>query len=1072
MEIVIGAIGTLLPKLTTLLMTDKYTIVHGNLRTDVMSIKAEFESMQAALERLSEGQITDKQVKIWMKDVKELSYDIEDSIDRFMVLCADSHSHVKQVFGGFLKRLRSLRTARIRHQIATDISDIKSNIKEVANRRDRYKIDSIPVTTATTIDPRLMGIYEEVTKLVGINGPREELAELLMGQEGSPNGQLNVISIVGVGGLGKTTLANVMYRQLRGQFECHAFVSISLKPDLKSILSSILRQVSGGYDSTENWGAEEIINKIRQVLEKKRYFIIIDDIWEKSAWAHIKCALPENNCSSRIITTSRIIDVAEFCCSDADGTMYKLKALSDDDSKKLFYKRIFLHENGCPLQLKEVSVKILKKCGGVPLAIITIASLLGTKPRNVHQWYGVYNSIGFGLENNPSVENMRQILSISYYDLPSHLKACLLYLSMYPEDYNIMRDQLVRRWISEGFIPGNDVDTLFKLGDSYLNELINRNIIQPEYTDKHGTVQVCRVHDMVLDFITSMSNEINFVTTLHTQQIEPYPQKIRRLSLKNSVNEQTTWMEAIDTSHARSLIVLPHGTKLLPPLSKFPVLRVLDMEGCNNLQGHQINGIGNLVHLRCVVLRHTNLVHLPKEIGSLGCLHTLDLRHTAITELPSTIVRLRQLVCLHIDSSVKLPNGIGRMRSLQALSFIDISTSPHFAKELGDLTELRILRISVNAASYESYEKPLVDSLCKLQKVNDVYIHACKLSTEFMSDFGWVPQHLQSFSGGQLSSSPRWINSSLLFLSTLDMLLDILRQEDLQTFGAMQSLQCLRFSVLKIEPEMLVVGTDHANFQCLTEFALVTNAMGLLFVKKAMPKLQKLELGFRVRDTKCFDLGLEYLHSLQHVTIRIDCRDSRIYEVDNAEATFQKAKLMNPNLPTIDVVRQSEDHIIWDKEKVLKEITEEDKELYLKKIGPWGGNGRVTFNIKVAPQRLESVTICSGTIIDALAFSYFDSDGKRYKTPIWGGVGGSISKINLGPSEFLVQVSGTVGPFNVVSEVITSLTLVTNVCSYGPFGQPQGTPFCTSVEKNNSIVGFFGQSGTYLNSVGVYLHPS
>ncbi|CAD6257063.1 unnamed protein product [Miscanthus lutarioriparius] len=215
------------------------------LRGEVMFLKAELESMQAAMERVSEAPVNDNQVNIWASEVRELSYDIEDSIDQFMVRVNVHPSTTPEGFKGFISRsLRLLAEVKTRHQIATEIRDMRTLV-EVAERRNRYKVDS-SVTTASTapeIDRRLHGIYEESAKLIAISGPREELAELLMVREGASK-KLKVISIVGVGGLGKTTLADVMYRQLRGQFECNAFVPVSLKPDLKRIISSILRQVS------------------------------------------------------------------------------------------------------------------------------------------------------------------------------------------------------------------------------------------------------------------------------------------------------------------------------------------------------------------------------------------------------------------------------------------------------------------------------------------------------------------------------------------------------------------------------------------------------------------------------------------------------------------------------------------------------------------------------------------------------------------------------------------------------------------------------------------------------------
>ncbi|CAO2141695.1 unnamed protein product [Urochloa humidicola] len=496
MDVVTGALNTLLPKLAVLL-SGEYKL-QKSLRNKIMFLKDELDSMQPALERMSEAPITDQQIRIWARDVRELSYDIEDSIDRFMVRLEANPSANPRGCGGFIRRiLKLLTTVRLRHAIASDIEGIKELVVQVASRRDRYKIENASFAHAdhTTVDPRLMAFYKETTKLVGISGPRDELIkELLMEPDGSLMHCLKVISIVGVGGLGKTTLAHVTYQHLREEFECHAFVTVSLNPDLKRILCSMLRQVTEQhYCSTETWPVDEIIDRIRLHLKDKRYFIILDDIWEKSSWDLLKCALVDNNCGSRIITTSRVLDVSTSCCSEVHGAIYKLKPLSHDDSKNLFYRRIFGSEDGCHLELKEISERILRKCGGVPLAINTTASLLAGKPKNINEWHSVHNCIGSGLVKNPNVEDMRKILSISYYGLPSHLKLCLLYLSIFPEDYTISRDQLIRRWISEGFIPGDDVVTLYEHGEHYFSELINRSMIEPEYIDSSvSNAHICQ----------------------------------------------------------------------------------------------------------------------------------------------------------------------------------------------------------------------------------------------------------------------------------------------------------------------------------------------------------------------------------------------------------------------------------------------------------------------------------------------------------------------------------------------------------------------------------------------------
>jgi hypothetical protein len=187
--------------------------------------------------------------------------------------------------------------------------------------------------------------------------------------------------------------------------------------------------------------------------------------------------------------------------------VYEIKPLSATHSKSLFSKRAFGSEGGCPLQLMEVSDEILKKCGGLPLAIITVASLLANKASTKEEWLRIRNSIGSALEKDSEMEEMKKILFLSYNDLPYHLKTCLLYLSIFPEDYKIKRDRLVRRWIAEGFITTEGGQDPQEVGEAYFSDLINRSLIIPVDIQFDGRADACHVHDMILDLIISKSLE-------------------------------------------------------------------------------------------------------------------------------------------------------------------------------------------------------------------------------------------------------------------------------------------------------------------------------------------------------------------------------------------------------------------------------------------------------------------------------------------------------------------------------------------------------------------------------------
>ncbi|XBI77663.1 hypothetical protein VPH35_070728 [Triticum aestivum] len=611
-----------------------------------------------------------------------------------------------------------------------------------------------------------------------------------------------------------------------------------------------------------------------------------------------------------------------------------MEPLSDDDSKRLFYKRIFSLESGCPPEFEELSGEILKKCGGVPLAIITIASLLasGQHVKPMNEWHVLLESIGRGLTENRSAKEMIRILSFSYYDLPSHMKTCLLYLSMFPEDSKIIKDQLIWMWIAESFVQCEKENTnLFEVGETYFNELVNRSLIEPLF-DIYGSIHACRIHDSVLDLICSLASEENFVTivsgisdTISSEGI------VRRWSLQNVRKEegQTRPLRSRSIGQARSVVTFAPAIDIMPPLSSFVVLRVLDL----NLYGYDgtkedhlnLQELGCLLHLRYLRLSGHGITELPKEIGKLKFLQVLIVPGS--TRLPSTVIKLTRLMCLRTnDGGSQLPDGVENLRSMEVLNKIKVG-SVSIVQELGSMHRLRELNIQ-----FESSEplEAFVESLGKMQKIQRVEISAkCKheVSMDLLGE-GWVPPaSLREFSmdkGVRLSTLPAWNPYHLSQLSKLEINVGDVRQEDLEFLERLPALRNLWLFSDNQRP--LVVCAE--GFRCLERFTFISKSpRQLLFQRGALPKAEDVYvlIGWRVAKEEAagsggdwFDVGMENLASLREVQVWFDRSGVTIGEAKQAEAALEKA---HPNRPTF--------YIFFDK-SIPEDARDED--VYTKRV--------------------------------------------------------------------------------------------------------------------------------------------
>lgn len=872
-----GVMKPLLSKLFKLLL-DEHRKLKG-VRRDAKFIGDELRSMKAALEVLADEEQLEPTMRIWRDDVRELSYDMEDCIDDF-VARVDHELDGRTTLKKFVDMLKK---PKHHHQTASEIVKLKARATEAGERHKRYNIiRPTPCISSCAIDPRLPALYAEVDELVGIDGPKDDIIDWFQSEATST--QLQVLSIVGSGGLGKTTLAKQVYHALESQFSCSAFVSVSRNPNMRKILRDIAQGV-GFTDSPPDDDVQQLISKLRQHLKDERCFVVIDDVWSADEWETIRLVLSNSNHGSRIITTTRNSEVAS-CCSSRGGHVYEMEPLTFDDSKRLFFRRAFGPEDLCYPHLEKVSNEILRKCSGLPLAIITVSSLLADQ-HSEDEWKRVLAAIGSALAKDSGADKMTKILSLSYFDLPHHLRACLLYLSIFPEDSAIWKRHLIHKWIAEGFIHEKQGRSRYEIGESYFNELINRSLIQPVGAT-FSQVESCQVHDIILDFITCKAAEENFVTKFSdVEDGHNSCYRVRRLFVGNNSNEKVA-ISAPILSHVRSLIIYAHDPQV--SLLDFPVLRVLDLGKCWWLQDHHVANIEKLLLLKYLCLANVTL--LPKKFGELQYLETLGIANTRILEMPLAVTSLQRLASLNVHYHISFPDGmIGKMQSLEELETLGVHSYEQ-GKSLQEFRQLtKLWRLKVQLGMFELWEGTgKIEDLhgymgAAISSCNLRHLDISKLSSDVLAVKTYFPLSLELWCPTTpcslqelhitycfIDKVPNWM-SLLRNLRELEIYVVSVRPEDVRILGSIPTLLLLTLKTFNgTEGRILVHGFSNLKYFNLK---LLYCGTSLEFEAGSMPRLEHLELEFPVHQMDCLNgspnFGIQHLSALREVGVCILC---------------------------------------------------------------------------------------------------------------------------------------------------------------------------------------------------------
>lgn len=341
--------------------------------------------------------------------------------------------------------------------------------------------------------------------VVGLEYHMNEIMSSLSSDESNSQ----IVSIVGMGGIGKTTLARNVYNKpyIMSHFHVRAWITVSQVYDKIELLLGIWRQIGNKQLNEDEINRSDRIGElIHKELLGRKYLIVMDDMWDIQAWEEVRWCLPPNDNGSRILVTTRLSNMAAGFRSCIP---HEMKFLDEKQSWDLLREKVFAKEVPCPIALEEVGKIIAKRCGGLPLALVVIGGLLAKSNRTREHWEYVKENVSFAV-NHENDEHCMKILSLSYSHLPIYLKPCFLYLAVFPEDLEIKVSMLIRLWVAEGFVKPIMGKSLEEAAKEYLVDLIDRNLILVRRRGSSGKVKSCSIHDLLRDLCTREAQKGEF----------------------------------------------------------------------------------------------------------------------------------------------------------------------------------------------------------------------------------------------------------------------------------------------------------------------------------------------------------------------------------------------------------------------------------------------------------------------------------------------------------------------------------------------------------------------------------
>ncbi|KAM5586127.1 disease resistance protein RPM1-like [Rosa sericea] len=868
-----AAIDLLLGKIVSFL--DDQLSLLGGVHDELEEIKRELIVMKAFLEDAERKGVLSEVEKTWVANVRDVSVDVEDFIDEFTY-----HINKQRSWSPFTRTFRkSLRFPKNlweRHRIATKLQKIIKIIKAIPERSLRYGVKRIEGVSYSHYDPDRLRILRESSlflqddEVVGIIDAKEKLVTMLL----SSQAQRTVISVVGMGGSGKTTLVAKTFngQTVKQHFDCCAWITVSqtytVEDLLRVIMKELLRAVKEQIPvDLSDMSYSHLVEMLASYLKEKRYLIVLDDVWDINLWRKISAALPDGPHGSRVMLTTRKEDIASFPFG-LGSYVHHVQPLNKSEAWHLFSMKAFFScpNSCCPTELEHIARDLVDKCEGLPLGIVALGALMSTKSV-LSEWMKVYSSLNWELCNNPRLEVVKSILLLSFNDLPYRLKHCFLYCCVFPEDYVIQCRRLIRLWIAEGFVEQVRGAKTEEIAESYMAELTCRCMLQVVEREPSGRAETFRMHDLLRELCISISEAETFCTIYNDQ--EPAKEsKARRVSMQAN---SRALRNPKDISKVRTFFMFAaFSLNYLP--SGFQLLRILDLEDVPIVE--LPDDIVNCFNLMYLNLRSTKVKELPKDIGKLSNLEMLNISNSKIRLLPVGILKLQKLhhlLMLHfndqklcsfdcLDGCTQAPPGICKLKRLQVLDTVKVEGE--LIEQLQSMTQLTRLGL---ANVREADEKDLCKALENMKLIEQLNVMTTDEDEVLRMDaLAEGPPMLNTlFLTGKLERIPLWFHS-LHNLSYLALLWSRVTHDFLPCIQELPNLTRLWLINAYTGDELVF----RSGFRKLTELILLNfSQLSVIIIEKGvMPALKTLDI-WECMQLKQIPRGIEHLTNLKQLTL-------------------------------------------------------------------------------------------------------------------------------------------------------------------------------------------------------------